>query len=158
MYIAYDEYVQLYDPIDEKEFRRLSHEADRLMENQTTGIDGYCKLREAMPVDEHDRTAVKYCAAQVVYLLHRINNLQASGGFESTDLGMRGKVISSISSGNESISYSTGTATAIEKAASDLSTRRTLLAQTIREHLSGVHDANGVNLLYMGAYPRRNLC
>lgn len=158
MYIAYDDYVQLYDPIDEKEFTRLSFEAERMMDRHTTGIDGFCKLRKAMPVDEHDRTAVKHCAASIVNLLYSINRIQQSGGYEETEQGVRGRVISSVSSGNESVSYSVGTASVIEKAASDLSVRRSLVAQTIRDYLSGVHDANGVGLLYMGPYPKGAVC
>lgn len=158
MYIDYDDYVQLYDPIEEKEFTRLVFEAERTMDKYTTGIDGFCKLRNAMPVDEHDRTAVKHCTASIVYLLHSINRVQQFGGWDETEHGVRGRVISSISSGNESISYSAGTATAIEKAASDLSIRRSLVAQTIRDYLSGVHDSNGVGLLYMGPYPGGRVC
>ena len=67
---------------------------------------------------------------------------------------MHGKVVSSVSAGNESISYSVGSDTAINLAVKDLEARKKLIYATIREHLSGAKDANGVNLLYMGVYPR----
>ena len=63
-------------------------------------------------------------------------------------------MISSVSAGNESISYSVGNATMIDKALSDPTVKEKLFRDTIREGLSGVTDANGVNLLYMGVYPR----
>jgi hypothetical protein len=43
----------------------------------------------------------------------------------------------------------------IDKAVADKSVRNKLVADTIRGGLSGVKDANGVNLLYMGKYPGR---
>jgi hypothetical protein len=158
VYIDYDDYVHLYDPIDQKEFTRLLFEAERIADKYTTGIDGFCKLQKAMPVDDNDREAVKHCIARIVYLLHSINRVQQFGGYEETEHGARGRVISSISSGNESISYSAGTVTAIEKAASDFSVRRGLMAQIVRDYLSGVHDSNGVGLLYMGPYPGGRVC
>jgi hypothetical protein len=47
-----------------------------------------------------------------------------------------------------------GNATMIDKALSDPAVKEKLFRDTIREGLSGVADANGVNLLYMGVYPR----
>ena len=35
------------------------------------------------------------------------------------------------------------------------SQREALYSDTVRDYLSGVADANGVHLLYMGRYPRR---
>ena len=79
--------------------------------------------------------------------------------YEVTDQGMRGKVITAVSAGNESITYSTkGAETAIQKAVGDEYYKKALLRDKIREHLSGVTDSNGVNLLYMGRYPGRYLC
>jgi hypothetical protein len=77
-------------------------------------------------------------------------------GAEQTEQGVRGKVIASVTAGNESITYSTGTngfATAVDAAVMDKAARDKLLSDTVREYLSGVEDANGVKLLYMGCYP-----
>ena len=41
----------------------------------------------------------------------------------------------------------------ISKALVDFAVKEKLFRDTIREYLSGVSDANGVNLLYMGVYP-----
>jgi hypothetical protein len=53
-----------------------------------------------------------------------------------------------------SVSYSTGSAkTAADIAVTDRKERKKMIDETIRDYLSGVADANGVNLLYMGVYP-----
>jgi hypothetical protein len=64
-----------------------------------------------------------------------------------------------VEAGNEAISYSeTKLAnTVIDEAVSDRVARDKLLAETVWDYLRGVEDANGVNLLYMGKYPRRYL-
>lgn len=158
-YIALSEYNELYDPINERLFNRFSVEASRIMDIHTTGIDNVKKLKTYFPTDEDDAEAVKHCAAKLIYTLNQINQAEVtaleSRGYESTDQGMRGKVISSISSGNESISYATGgnaSATAYDAAVKDRTVRDKLLAEIVWDYLRGVSDANGVGLLYMGVY------
>lgn len=158
-YIAFSEYAKLYDPIDERLFDRFSIEASRIMDIHTTGIDNVKKLKTYFPTDEDDAAAVKHCAAKLVYTLYQIHQAEVtaleSRGYEATDHGMRGKVISSISAGNESISYATGgnsSATAYDAAVKDKTARDKLLAGIVWEYLRGVSDSNGVGLLYMGVY------
>lgn len=159
MYINYDEYTALYDGIEEKVFNRLAFDACRVLDIQTTGIDNVKKLKVAFPADEDDALAVKHCAAKLVNLLHQIQEAETasnqSKGYVATANGLQGKVISSVTAGNESISYASGSAskTAIDNAVLDKAERDKLLSETVREYLSGVTDANGVNLLYMGRYP-----
>lgn len=159
MYIQYDEYTNLYDPINEKLFNRLSYDACRYLDRLTTGVDGVKKLKVAFPVDEDSEPAVKHCAAKVINILLQIQEAEQSAavgrGYEKTESGLRGKVVSSVSAGNESVSYSAGSQiTAIDAAVSDMAARDNLIFNTIRQCLSGVQDSNGVNLLYMGVYPR----
>lgn len=164
MYITFDDYTKLYDPIEERVFNNLAFDACRVMDMHTTGIDNVKKLRYYFPTAEEDAEAVNRCAAKMVNTLYQIQQAEIaaieSRGYESTEQGMRGKVISSVSAGNESISYATGnsSATAIDAAVKDKNARDKLLADIVWEYLSGVTDANGVNLLYMGRYPRRYLC
>lgn len=158
MYISYQDYIALYDPMDEKVFNRLEYDACRYMDRLTTGLDGVKKLKSAFPVDEDSAAAVKHCAAHIVNLLVQIQEAETSAslgrGYTETDNGLRGKMISSVSAGNESISYSVGSQkTAIDSAVSDKTVKDKLIHDTIREYFSGVTDANGVNLLYMGRYP-----
>ena len=158
MYITYSEHTDLYDPLDEKLFNRLAFDACRYIDRYTTGVDGVKKLKTAFPTDEDFAIAVRHCAAKLVNLLLQIqeaeNSASVGRGYTQTENGLQGKVVSSVSAGNESVSFSTGSqATAIDTAISDLPARDNLISRTIREYLSGVTDANGVNLLFMGVYP-----
>lgn len=158
-YINYEYYKGLYgeDAISEAEFNRLAWDAFRKLDHYTTGIDGIRKLRVAFPVDEFDAENVKRCAAKLISIAAQVyaaeKSAETARGYTETANGLQGKVISSVSAGNESITYSTSGATVIDKALSDKSVLEKLYNDTIREYLSGVKDANGVNLLYMGSYP-----
>lgn len=160
MYISFEQYGSLYDPVEERVFNRLAFDACRHIDRYTTGIDGVKKLKIAFPKDEDSEEAVVHCAAKITNVLFQIHEAETSAslgrGYIQTENGLQGKVISSVSAGNESISFSTGSAqaSAIDAAVSDLSARENLIREIVREYLSGVQDANGVNLLYMGVYPR----
>lgn len=158
MYISYDEYTALYEAVDELTFNRLVYDAGRYIDRLTTGIDGVKKLKTAFPTDEYSAEAVKRCAGCVVNLLQQIQEAEKAAslgrGYTQTENGLQGKVITSVSAGNESVSYSAaGMKTAVDSAVTDRAARERLINDTIREYLSGVTDANGVNLLYMGVYP-----
>ena len=159
MYLTYEEYAAIYDTMPAKDFDRLNFEACHHIDRLTAGVDGVKKLKVAFPVDEDSSAAVKRCAAHIVNLLYQIQEAEKSAssgrGFTETENGLHGKVVSSVTAGNESISYAVGTSakTSIDKAVSDRNERIKLLRETVREYLSGVTDANGVNLLYMGVYP-----
>lgn len=160
MYITFEEYSQLYDPVDEKVFNRLSFDACRVMDIHTTGIDNVKKLKVAFPEDEDDAAAVKHCAAKIIDLLNQIHEVEvaaaAGRGYTETEQGLQRRIISRVESGNEAISYSETklSSTTVDAAVSDRTIRDKLVADIVWEYLSGVTDANGVNLLYMGRYPR----
>lgn len=159
-YIRIDFYKNTFGEISETDFNRLSWEACRLLDSHTTGYDGVKKLKVAFPTDEDSAEAVKMCAGKVVSILHQIQQAEAAAalanGYTETAQGLQRKIISRIEAGNEAISYSEtkNTSTAIDAAVSDKEARDKLISDTIREYLSGVSDANGVNLLFMGRYPR----
>ena len=163
MYISYEEYSKLYGEMASNEFNNLSFEACRVIDRHTTGIDGVKKLKTAFPVDENDADAVKQCVAKLINLLSQIREAEtaasAGRGYIETEKGLQRKIISRVESGNEAISYSETklSNSVIDAAVSDVSARKNLLATIVREYLSGACDANGVNLLYMGEYPRRFL-
>lgn len=163
-YVDFDFYKKISgaEAIPEAEFLRLSWGACRRLDRMTTGIDGVRKLKAAFPVDEEDAEAVKRCACAFVDAAYRVEqagkeNALASGFVESEN-GVHGKVISSISAGNESISFSASSESsesAFSKAAASKEEEAALYNDIVREYLSGIADANGVNLLYMGRYPFR---
>lgn len=160
-YAEYDFYVSLYgDSLNETDFRRLSFDASRLMDRHTSGIDGYKKLKYAFPTDADDAEAVMRCMCELVKLSADIEEEEkrirlASETVVREDGTVTGRVVSSVSSGAESVSYSTGTGgeTAVSAAVSDPESRRRLFTETVRKYLGGVKDAAGINLLYMGEYP-----
>lgn len=159
MYITFSEYTALYDMTDGRMFDRLAVEACKLLDKYTTGCDGVKKLKIAFPTENDDAQAVKHCAAKIISILHQIEQADAaanqSRGYMSTPNGLQGKVIASVTSGNESITYATSTGKAsVDAVVVDFSAREKMLRSTIRDYLSGTVDANGVNLLYMGPYPR----
>ena len=161
-YVNYEYYRSLYaeSEIEETVFNRLSYDACRRIDRITTGVDEVKKLKVAFPTDEDDAEAVKRCACKIIDIMINIQEAEkrvnTSKGYTTRNDGtLQGKVITSVSSGNESITYSSngsGT-TLIDKVLSDKNAQEKLYRDTIVEYLSGVGDANGVNLLYMGPYP-----
>lgn len=159
MYITHAEYTAMYDEIEENVFSRLAIDASRVMDIHTTGVDNVKKLKTFFPEDKNDVEAVKHCAAKLINTMHQVHKAEtSSAGYEITDHGAHSKVISSITAGNESISYATSTSSIVDEAAKDINVRSKLYANIVCEHLRGIVDKNGVNLLYKGAYPRRFLC
>lgn len=161
-YVDYEFYKTLYgeDVMLESDFNRLSWEAQKRVDNITFG-----KLKFAFPTNEDDAEAVKRCVCKLIEIAAAIEaaNKRISEGqgyvIDETTGSMRGKVVSSVSSGSESISYiakSESGSTLIDAVLSDKAAQDKLYADTVKEYLAGVPDANGVNLLYAGIpYPRK---
>lgn len=160
-YAEYSDYSAIYpNGASAADFARLSWEADRLIDVYTTGIDNVRKLQEAAPTDAYSLVAVKRCSCAIVNLLYQIEQIEeagisAAGVVARSDGTVVGKQVASMSSGSESISYTVSTAatTTIGAAVSDEEARAKLFRDTVKKYLSGITDANGVNLLYMGVYP-----
>ena len=143
--VDYEYYTNIYGAdIDTMTFGRLSWNAEKVLNDATTCVDGLCKLKAAFPTVPEDIEAVKRCVCEVVYLMQKIEqaNTQAENG----------KIVSSVHAGNESISYAVGGGT-IGAVLSDRKAQYALYNDTIRSYLSGVKDNNGVNMLYAGVYP-----
>lgn len=165
MVLNVEDYKKMYGEISEGTFERLRHDAVRTINHYTTGVDGFKKLKEAFPTDEDDAATVNLCIYKIINLMLRYEQAEeaaeSAAGYEKTENGLKGKVITAVSSGAESISYAaqkTTELTIIGKAVADKVYWKNLLKETVWEYLSGVTDANGVNLLYMGPCPRRYLC
>ena len=162
-YADYKYYKTLYSTaIPEEDFNRLSWGACKLVDNTTTGIDGVKKLRAAFPVDEDDAEAVKRCICKLIDTAYRLEQAEtaareAQGFIQRDDGTVVKKMVSFVTAGAESISYATGgsTETVFSKALADESEKERMLQRIVKKYLSGVSDANGVNLLYMGEYPAR---
>lgn len=159
-YSTYALYTSMYGAISETEYNRLAYQASRSIDIITTGIDGVRKLALYFPTDEYDATAVKNCECELIHLLKQISDAEeaitnANGYITRADGTVVQKAVASVSSGSESISYSVKnlSGNAITEAAHDRTAKDSLVTSTVRNNLSGIHDSNGINLLYMGAYP-----
>lgn len=161
MYITFDDYTKLYNPVEEKVFNRLAFDACRYVDIHTTGIDNVKKLKQYFPTDEDDAQAVKNCVAKLVNFLAQVQEAETAiamgRGYTETENGLQRKIVSRVEAGNEAISYmeSNAGSSVIDKAAADKSIKDKLVSDIIRDGLSGITDANGINLLYMGRYPGR---
>ena len=160
-YVTYDYYKSIYseDSMPETDFNRLSWEACRKVDTLTLN-----KLKFAFPTNEDDAEAVRRCACKLIEIAGQIeaaNKRVSQGqGYITDESGaLRGKVVSSVSSGSESVSYSAKAeqSTLIDAVLSDKAAQERLYRDIVREYLSLVPDSNGVNLLYAGIpYPVRN--
>lgn len=164
MYVDYEYYSSLYGEkaIPKADFERLLWDAEREIDKATSGVDGVRKLRVAFPTSDYDVEAVKRCVCALVEFLNQIEtaerNANSIGQYtERADGSLQGKVVSSVSAGNESISYAVGKSadTAISNAIKDLQSKDVAVYQFIASRLIGVSDVNGVNLLFGGRYPYR---
>lgn len=161
-YITYDFYKSIYgeDSMPESNFNQLSWEACSRVDKLTLN-----KLKFAYPTAPDAVEAVKRCVCKLIEIAGQIeaaNKRVSEGqGYITDESGaLRGKVVSSVSSGSESISYTAkaeGGSTLIDAVLSDKAAQERLYRDTVREYLSLVPDSNGVNLLYAGIpYPVRN--
>ena len=163
-YVDYEYYKSLYGnkAIPETDFNRLLWDAEREIDKATSGVDGLRKLQVAFPTSDYDTEAVKRCVCSLVEFLKQIEDAERNANLlgqyaERADGSLQGKVVSSVSAGNESISYAVSKSadTAISNAIKDLQSKDMAVYQFITSRLSGVSDANGVNLLFGGEYPYR---
>lgn len=146
-YIDYEYYKSLYGEkaLAVQDFKRLSCDAEREIDKATSGIDSVKKLKVAFPVDEEDAEIVKRCVCDLIDYLSQIekarNTMLNDGG-----------IISSKTAGNENISYANGE-NFVNTALKSAKDKEKAVYQFVSEKLSGVSDANGVNLLFAGRYP-----
>lgn len=165
-YIDYEFYKSIYGDkaINEADFNRVAWNAEREIDKATSGVDNVKKLQVAFPINEDDAEAVKRCVCDLVDFLNQLESAESeansvSGLTERADGSMQGKVVASVSAGNESITYAVGKSsdTTISNAIKDLHSKDMAIYQFITSRLSGIADANGVNLLYGGSYPKQCL-
>ena len=162
-YVTYDYYKSIYgeDSMPETDFNRLSWEACNRVDKLTLN-----KLKFAFPINEDDVEAVRRCVCKLIEIAGQIEaaNKRVSEGQgytvdQATGL-MVGKVVTSKTSGSESLSFSAkaeGGSTLIDAVLSDKAAQERLYRDTVREYLSLIRDSNGVDLLNRAIpYPHRN--
>lgn len=149
MYITHDDFACCGSDMSPQDFYAYLFKAERILDEYTTGVDSVRKLEVAFPTREHDREAVRRCICELIMLLDRIDKSESA---QMIDAEHSHGAISSVSSGSESISY-TSAGSAVNAAVGSLEARRELFRDTISLYLRNAQDANGVNLMYMGVYP-----
>ncbi len=161
-YTDYEFYKDRYygSMIPEDDFPRLSERASDFIDTIT-----FDRLVDGLPANERAAAKVQKAVCAVAEALYQIGlaeqqALSAASGTSKQDGVMTGTtgVITSKSSGSESISYASlselaGSAkewSAVYGAAGDAGATNKLLTETVRTYLAGVADDKGVNLLYAG--------
>lgn len=131
---------------------------EKYLEKASDRIDmiTFDRLVDGLPDDERAQTKVKKAVCAVADCLYQIDEVKKAsmatvGTVARADGTMTGKMVSSVSSGAESISYVTGisgsNADIYSKAAMDKKVENVLLRQVATEYLANVGDKKGINLL-----------
>lgn len=111
-YCDYDFYTNKYlgNVITEADFPRLSERASEKLDRLTFDRLSISEDGTIETLDEKTSTRVKKAVCKIAEILNDIEFYEKTSrelaGFEQTENGQRGKVITSVSSGSESISYS----------------------------------------------------
>ena len=111
-YCDYDFYTNKYlgNVITEADFPRLSERASEKLDRLTFDRLSMSEDGTIETLDEKTSTKVKKAVCKLAEILNDIDVYEKASrelaGYEQTENGQRGKVITSVSSGSESISYS----------------------------------------------------
>lgn len=160
-YATQEEFASLYPNASENAYTRFAWDAQRMLDNATSTVDGVKKLKVAFPESEEDAETVVRCMCAVINALDEVDAAKAAanaaGTYVNTDNGYVTAGIRSISAGGESITYGvdSGAETDVLRAAKSGSALKQYVYGIIETYLRGAADANGVNLLYGGCYPVR---
>jgi len=129
-----------------------SDNASKYLKRASSELDGrtFSRLQTAFPVDTYAQTRVKDAVCAVAETLCQIDNLLTATSAKVQSDGSYQAPISSISSGSESISYSSSVSP-YSKAAQSQTEKNSLITAIINSYLAYVPDSTGVNLLYAGA-------
>lgn len=133
------------DIIAEDEFSKYEAMAEDRVHALTSD-----RLAYGLPSDERSAVKVQKAVCALADLLYQINKEVQSQMAVTDDNGNAHRAVSSITSGSESISYSTAASTEIGKAAADTAYKEKLIVSTVVPYLANVADDKGVNLLYRG--------
>lgn len=155
-YADYQFYTEKYygDTVPESDFPKYTERASDRIDAIT-----FERLVNGFPEEERAVTKVKKAVCAVTDALYQIDqikkaSMESVGTVTREDGTVVSKAVSSVSSGSESISYSTGysgvTESVYGQAAVDKKVENVLIYQIATEYLSGVTDKKGVCLLYAG--------
>lgn len=162
-YTDYDFYKTSYfgNTVPETDFPRLAEKASDFVDNMT-----FDRLVDGLPENERSQKRIKKAVCSLTELMYQIelaekNATNAAVSGTSTGIGAGGNstgVVTSVSSGSESISYATpqqiGASakewSAVYAAAGDVQKTNDLLLKTALPLLMGVRTDDGIPVLYAG--------
>ena len=162
-YADYEFYTTSYfgSAVPETDFPRLSERASDFVDTMT-----FDRLVDGLPTDKRSQKRIKKAVCSLAELMYQIelaekNATNAAVSGTSTAIGSGGSttgVITSVSSGSESISYATpqqiGASakewSAVYATAGDAQKKNDLLLNTALPLLMGVRTDEGIPILYAG--------
>lgn len=162
-YADYEFYTTSYfgSVVPEADFPRLAERASDFVDTMT-----FDRLVDGLPTNERSQKRIKKAVCSLAELMYQIelaenNATNAAASGASTTIGSGGSttgVVTSVSSGSESISYATpqqiGASakewSAVYAAAGDVQKTNDLLLKTALPLLMGVRTDDGIPILYAG--------
>lgn len=162
-YADYDFYTTSYfsSVVPEADFPRLAERASDFVDTMT-----FDRLVDGLPTNERSQKRIKKAVCSLAELMYQIelaekNATNAAVSGTSTAIGSGGSttgIVTSVSSGSESISYATpqqiGVSakewSAVYAAAGDVQKTNDLLLKTALPLLMGVRTDDGIPVLYAG--------
>ena len=164
-YADYEFYKTSYfgSVVPETDFPRLAERASDFVDTMT-----FDRLVDGLPTNERSQKRIKKAVCSLAELMYQIelaenNATNAAVSGTSTAIGSGGSttgIVTSVSSGSESISYATpqqiGASakewSAVYTAAGDVQKTNDLLLKTALPLLMGVRTDDGIPVLYVGVY------
>ena len=147
--------------VPETDFPRLAERASDFVDTMT-----FNRLVDGLPTDERSQKRIKKAVCSLAELMYQIelaekNATNAAASGTSTTIGSGGSttgIVTSVSSGSESISYATpqqiGASakewSAVYAAAGDVQKTNDLLLKTALPLLMGIRTDDGIPILYAG--------
>lgn len=162
-YADYDFYTTSYfgSVVPETDFPRLAERASDFVDTMT-----FDRLVDGLPTNERAQKRIKKAVCSLAELMYQVelaekNAANAAASGASTTIGSGGSttgIVTSVSSGSESISYATpqqiGASakewSAVYAAAGDVQKTNDLLLKTALPLLMGVRTDDGIPVLYAG--------
>ena len=162
-YADYEFYTTSYfgSVVPETDFPRLAERASDFVDTMT-----FDRLVDGLPTNERSQKRIKKAVCSLAELMYQIelaekNATNAAVGGTSTAIGTGGSttgIVTSVSSGSESISYATpqqiGASakewSAVYATAGDVQKTNDLLLKTALPLLMGVRTDDGIPVLYAG--------
>ena len=160
-YADYKFYTESFgNVVPETDFPRLAERASDFVDLMTSD-----RLVDGLPTNERAQKRIKKAVCSLAELMYQIELAeknainQASANLTDTDVGnIKASVVTSVSSGSESISYATSQQkasgakewSAVYAAAGDVQKTNDLLYKTALPFLMGVRTDDGIPILYAG--------